>query len=147
MCIRDRDTWQRFCVGYGEIVLGDATAAPPSDPYDQLREAIGAVFRSWTNDRVRAYRDRHGLGEGGGTAVTVQAMVFGNRDTHSGTGVVFSRDPGTGESTLFGEWMAMAQGEDVVSGERTPENITQFGTHDPEPVSYTHLTLPTIYSV
>lgn len=127
-----QDTWQRFCVGYGEIVLGDATLAPPSDPYDQLREAIGAVFRSWTNDRVRAYRDRHGLGEGGGTAVTVQAMVFGNRDTHSGTGVVFSRDPGTGESTLFGEWLAMAQGEDVVSGERTPENITQFGAHDPE---------------
>ncbi len=126
------DTWQRFCSGYGEIVLGDSTLAPPDDPYDQLREAIGAVFRSWTNPRVRAYRARHGLGEGGGTAVTVQAMVFGNRDEHSGTGVVFSRDPGTGDSTLFGEWLARAQGEDVVSGERTPEDITQFGAHDPE---------------
>lgn len=124
------DTWQRFRAGYGEIVLGDRTAAPPADPYDQLREAIGAVFRSWTNDRVRAYRTRHGLGEGGGTAVTVQAMVFGNRDAHSGTGVVFSRDPATGAAHLFGEWLAQAQGEDVVSGERTPETIDEFATHD-----------------
>lgn len=127
-----QDTWQRFCTGYGEIVRGDATLPPPSDPYEQLREAIGAVFRSWTNDRVRAYRRRHGLGEGGGTAVTVQAMVFGNRDDHSGTGVVFSRDPSTGEAVLFGEWLARAQGEDVVSGERTPESIAEFGAHDAE---------------
>ncbi|MFT4042585.1 MAG: pyruvate, phosphate dikinase [Gordonia sp. (in: high G+C Gram-positive bacteria)] len=122
------DTWQRFRAGYAEIVLGDATRTPPDDPYEQLREAIGAVFRSWTNDRVRAYRARHGLGTGGGTAVTVQAMVFGNRDDNSGTGVVFSRDPGTGDTNLFGEWLARAQGEDVVSGERTPENISEFGT-------------------
>ena len=126
------DTWQRFCTGYGEIVLGDKAAQPPADPYDQLREAIGAVFGSWTNDRVAAYRRRHGLGAGGGTAVTVQAMVFGNRDEHSGTGVVFSRDPATGERKLFGEWLSRAQGEDVVSGERTPETITQFAAHDPE---------------
>ena len=126
------DTWQRFCTGYGEIVLGDKAAQPPADPYDQLREAIGAVFGSWTNDRVAAYRRRHGLGAGGGTAVTVQAMVFGNRDEHSGTGVVFSRDPATGERKLFGEWLSRAQGEDVVSGERTPETIAQFAAHDPE---------------
>lgn len=120
------DTWHRFCTGYGEIVLGDKTAAPPADPYDQLREAIGAVFRSWTNDRVTAYRRHHGLGAGGGTAVTVQAMVFGNRDAASGTGVVFSRDPATGAPELFGEWLGRAQGEDVVSGERTPQSIAQF---------------------
>ncbi len=127
-----RDTWKRFCVGYGEIVLGDATAAPPADPHDQLREAIGAVFRSWTNERVTAYRRHHGLGEGGGTAVTVQAMVFGNRDEQSGTGVVFSRDPATGDPHLFGEWLSQAQGEDVVSGERTPQTIDQFLDHSPQ---------------
>ena len=127
-----QDTWERFCTGYGEIVLEDANAAPPSDPFEQLREAIGAVSRSWTNDRVRAYRRRHGLGEGGGTAVTVQAMVFGNRDENSGTGVVFSRDPSTGEPGLFGEWLARAQGEDVVSGQRTPESIAELGAHDAE---------------
>ncbi|MFE0749089.1 pyruvate, phosphate dikinase [Gordonia sp. NPDC058843] len=127
-----RDTWERFCAGYGDIVLGDATAPPPTDPYDQLREAIGAVFCSWTNERVTAYRRHHGLGEGGGTAVTVQAMVFGNRDDRSGTGVVFSRDPATGAPELFGEWLARAQGEDVVSGERTPESIDCFRTHSPQ---------------
>ncbi len=126
-----RDTWDRFCAGYGSIVLGDATATPPADPYDQLRDAIGAVFGSWSNERVAAYRRHHGLGEGGGTAVTVQAMVFGNRDDQSGTGVVFSRDPATGAPELFGEWLARAQGEDVVSGERTPESIDSFRTHAP----------------
>ncbi|OUC76419.1 pyruvate, phosphate dikinase [Gordonia lacunae] len=126
-----RDTWDRFCAGYGSIVLGDATATPPADPYDQLRDAIGAVFGSWSNERVAAYRRHHGLGEGGGTAVTVQAMVFGNRDDLSGTGVVFSRDPATGAPELFGEWLARAQGEDVVSGERTPESIDSFRTHAP----------------
>ncbi|GAB85417.1 pyruvate, phosphate dikinase [Gordonia westfalica] len=127
-----RDTWARFCAGYGEIVLGDATSAPPADPHDQLREAIGAVFRSWTNERVTAYRRHHGLGEGGGTAVTVQAMVFGNRDEQSGTGVIFSRDPATGDPQLFGEWLSQAQGEDVVSGERTPQTIDQFQVHSPQ---------------
>ena len=125
------DTWERFRTGYGEIVRGDRSALPPVDPYEQLREAIGAVFRSWTNDRVAAYRTRHGLGAGGGTAVTVQAMVFGNRDDRSGTGVVFSRDPSTGENVLFGEWLSQAQGEDVVSGERTPLSIDEFGRHSP----------------
>ncbi|NMO04829.1 pyruvate, phosphate dikinase [Gordonia sp. TBRC 11910] len=127
-----QDTWRRFCAGYGEIVLGDRTAAPPTDPYDQLRDAIGAVFDSWTNERVAAYRRRHNLGEGGGTAVTVQAMVFGNRDDESGTGVVFSRDPATGAPELFGEWLSKAQGEDVVSGERTPETIAEFESHAPD---------------
>lgn len=126
-----QDTWQRFCTGYGETVLGDPGTAPPTDPYDQLRAAIGAVFGSWNNERVAAYRARHGLGAGGGTAVTVQAMVFGNRDDQSGTGVVFSRDPATGAPGLFGEWLAHAQGEDVVSGERTPDGIAEFGAHHP----------------
>ena len=126
------DTWARFCSGYRDIVLGDPAGTVPDDPHAQLREAIAAVFRSWTNERVTAYRRRHNLGEGGGTAVTVQAMVFGNRDENSGTGVLFSRDPATGAPELFGEWLAHAQGEDVVSGERTPETLARFAAHSPE---------------
>lgn len=119
------DTWARFVRSYAEIVVGDGdiTVQPPADPFRQLRDAIGAVFDSWTNERVRAYRERHRLGAGGGTAVTVQAMVFGNRDQTSGTGVMFSRDPSTGEAALFGEWLRHAQGEDVVSGEKDPDSL------------------------
>lgn len=126
------DTWRRFCASFGEIVLDDPEALPPEDPWEQLRAAIGAVFDSWTNDRVRAYRQRHGLGEGGGTAVTVQAMVFGNRDDDSATGVLFSRDPGTGAPTLYGEWLPRAQGEDVVSGAATPQPLATLATRSPE---------------
>jgi pyruvate,orthophosphate dikinase len=125
------DTWERFRRCYGEIVLADPDAAPPADPYDQLRAAIGAVFASWYNDRVRAYRARHRLGEGGGTAVTVQAMVFGNRGPDSGTGVLFSRDPATGEPRLFGEWLPCAQGDDVVSGVATPEPLSTLAERMP----------------
>lgn len=113
-----RNTWTRFCESYTSIV-----GPVPDDPYRQLRNAIGAVFDSWNNERVAAYRARHGLGTGTGTAVTVQAMVFGNRDERSGTGVLFSRNPSTGENAIFGEWLSRAQGEDVVSGERTPTPV------------------------
>ncbi|MBY4572718.1 pyruvate, phosphate dikinase [Gordonia paraffinivorans] len=126
------DTWQRFRHSYASIVAGDPTAEPPADPFEQLRAAIGAVFDSWTNDRVKAYRARHNLGSGAGTAVTVQAMVFGNRDEHSGTGVMFSRDPATGENTLYGEWLSRAQGEDVVSGEKTPSPLPTVSEILPE---------------
>ncbi|GAA4115681.1 pyruvate, phosphate dikinase [Nocardioides fonticola] len=125
------DTWRRFREGYATTVCGDEHAVPPTDPWEQLRAAIGAVFDSWTNERVRAYRARHQLGEGGGTAVTVQAMVFGNRDEQSATGVLFSRDPSTGEPTLYGEWMAQAQGEDVVAGTSTPEPLATLGERWP----------------
>jgi pyruvate, orthophosphate dikinase len=125
------DTWERFRRCYGEIVLADAHAGPPADPYDQLRAAIGAVFASWHNDRVRAYRARHRLGEGGGTAVTIQAMAFGNRGPESGTGVLFSRDPATGEPRLFGEWLPCAQGDDVVSGVATPEPLSTLAERMP----------------
>jgi pyruvate,orthophosphate dikinase len=125
------DTWERFRRSYGEIVLADPDAAPPADPHDQLRGAIGAVFASWNNERVRAYRTRHRLGEGGGTAVTIQAMVFGNRGPGSGTGVLFSRDPATGEPRLFGEWLSCAQGEDVVSGVATPEPLSTLAERMP----------------
>jgi pyruvate,orthophosphate dikinase len=93
----------------------------PANPRDQLRMGINAVFASWYNDRAVAYRHENGIPETWGTAVNVQAMVFGNRGEDSGTGVVFTRDPATGEKYLFGEFLSNAQGEDVVAGIRDPQ--------------------------
>ncbi len=125
------DTWHRFRESYAAIVSGDPAAEPPADPYAQLREAIGAVFRSWDSPRAVAYRQRHGLAGLGGTAVTVQAMVFGNRDDDSGTGVLFTRDASTGEPVVTGDWLARAQGEEVVSGSRTPLTLDALGARHP----------------
>ncbi|MTD56940.1 pyruvate, phosphate dikinase [Amycolatopsis pithecellobii] len=111
------DIRARFERGFREIVEVDDI---PVDPWAQLRLAIAAVFRSWLSPRAVAYRRRHGLDDAAGTAVTVQAMVFGNADAESGTGVLFTRDPATGTAEPFGEWLAGAQGEDVVSGVRAP---------------------------
>jgi pyruvate,orthophosphate dikinase len=111
------DTRARFESMYRRIVLGDdASAAVPADPLAQLRGAIEAVFASWHSPRAVAYRAHHGLADTGGTAVVVQAMVFGNLRRDSGTGVLFSRNPSTGADEPFGEWLPGAQGEDVVSG-------------------------------
>jgi pyruvate,orthophosphate dikinase len=92
----------------------------PEDPQEQLRGAIGAVFGSWMNQRAIVYRKLNAIPETWGTAVNVQAMVFGNLGTDSGTGVAFTRDPATGENTFYGEFLMNAQGEDVVAGIRTP---------------------------
>lgn len=122
------DTWRRFVRSY----TGTVGTAPPADPIEQLRAAIGAVFGSWFSRRAVAYRQRHGIDDLAGTAVTVQAMVFGNLDADSGTGVVFTRDPNTGEPGLSGEWLARAQGEDVVSGERTPQPLAALAEAQPD---------------
>jgi len=122
------NTWERFHRSYTAIV----GTFPPPDPREQLRAAIGAVFKSWFSERAVAYRERHGINDLLGTAVTVQAMVFGNRDDRSGTGVVFSRDPVLGKPELFGEWLSRAQGEDVVSGERTPLPVAALAEEQPE---------------
>ena len=97
----------------------------PSDAKDQLWGAIGAVFRSWNTPRAIAYRGLHGIPESWGTAVNVQSMVFGNMGDDSATGVAFSRNPSTGENKFYGEWLVNAQGEDVVAGIRTPNNLTR----------------------
>jgi len=97
-----------------------------SDPYEQLWEAISAVFESWNSPSAIAYREANNIPEEWGTAVNVQAMVFGNMGDRSGTGVVFSRDPSTGERKLFGEFMRNAQGEDIVAGVRTPQPISDL---------------------
>ncbi|MDR2354124.1 MAG: pyruvate, phosphate dikinase, partial [Deltaproteobacteria bacterium] len=97
----------------------------PEDPYSQLWGAIGAVFNSWMTPRATAYREIHGYPEDWGTAVNVQAMVYGNMGANSATGVAFSRDPSTGENYFYGEYLINAQGEDVVAGVRTPIPINR----------------------
>ncbi len=147
-----RDTHRRFLDLYARIVLKavipdldehaapadwrqlieDAGGAPvPTDPRAQLRAAVQAVFESWNSRRARRYRQHHCIPDTLGTAVTVQAMVFGNLDDKSGTGVLFSRNPLTGEPTPYGEYLARAQGEDVVSGRYTPQPLSALGAQMP----------------
>ena len=97
----------------------------PQDPHEQLWGAIGAVFGSWMNQRAITYRRLHNIPESWGTAVNVQAMVFGNMGDTSATGVAFTRNPSTGEKKLYGEFLINAQGEDVVAGIRTPQEISE----------------------
>ncbi len=140
-----RSTHCRFIHQFGETVLGadldepaegatpadvreavraDTGEEVPTDPLEQLRAVIATVFGSWSSRRAKAYRRHWGIAEDGGTAVIVQAMVFGNLGDDSGTGVLFSRNPLSGDPAPYGEWLARGQGEDVVSG-----------THDPLPLS------------
>ncbi|MBN2157950.1 MAG: pyruvate, phosphate dikinase [Spirochaetes bacterium] len=100
----------------------------PTDPYEQLWGAIGAVFGSWMNERAILYRKMNGIDDSWGTAVNVQAMVFGNMGDDCATGVAFTRDPATGERRFYGEYLINAQGEDVVAGIRTPQQITVIGS-------------------
>nr|MCR5832253.1 pyruvate, phosphate dikinase [Lachnospiraceae bacterium] len=100
----------------------------PIDPIIQLKEAIKAVFRSWDNPRANVYRRDNDIPYSWGTAVSVMPMVFGNLNNNSGTGVAFTRDPATGEKKLMGEFLVNAQGEDVVAGIRTPQQITKIGS-------------------
>jgi len=104
----------------------------PSDPKEQLVEAIKAVFRSWDNPRANVYRRDNDIPYSWGTAVNVQMMAFGNMGDTSGTGVAFTRDPATGEKKLMGEFLMNAQGEDVVAGVRTPQHIDQLKQVMPE---------------
>ena len=113
---------------YKKLVEGHTGAPFPQDPREQLLGATRAVFRSWGNPRAVSYRRINGIGNIGGTAVNVQAMVFGNLGASSATGVAFSRDPSTGEARFFGEYLVNAQGEDVVAGTRTPSNINGEGS-------------------
>lgn len=127
-----RDTRQRFTEMYRRIVLGgDEHAEVPHDPWTQLRGAIEAVFASWNSPRAVHYRAHNGLDDAAGTAVIVQAMVFGNLTRDSGTGVLFSRNPITGATAPFGEWLANGQGEDVVSGSVDVEPIAALRAEQP----------------
>ena len=104
----------------------------PNDPWDQLRGAVGAVFGSWMNDRAVVYRRKYHIPTEWGTAVNVQAMVFGNTGERSGSGVAFTRDPASGEKVFYGEFLVNAQGEDVVAGVRTPQPVAQLKTVMPK---------------
>jgi pyruvate,orthophosphate dikinase len=103
----------------------------PQDPWQQLWGAVGAVFGSWMNDRAMVYRRKYNIPSEWGTAVNVQAMVYGNTGEKSGSGVAFTRDPATGEKVFYGEFLMNAQGEDVVAGVRTPEPVAQLKKHLP----------------
>ena len=109
----------------------------PTDPWDQLTGAVGAVFGSWMNDRAMVYRRKYGIPHEWGTAVNVQAMVFGNTGEQSGSGVAFTRDPASGEKVFYGEFLMNAQGEDVVAGVRTPKPVSDLKKVHPK--AYTEL--------
>ena len=126
------DTHRRFVEQYRKVVLGGRAAPIPVDPWIQLRSAVAAVFDSWQSPRARVYRANRGLSDDGGTAVTIQAMVFGNLDGRSGTGVLFSRNPMTGDAPAWGEWLTRGQGEEVVSGKLTPRPLDALREQMPQ---------------
>ena len=117
--------WEELVGQFKERVEQETGKPFPQDPRAQLWGAIGAVFGSWMNQRAITYRRLHAIPESWGTAVNVQAMVFGNMGETSATGVAFTRNPSTGEKKLYGEFLINAQGEDVVAGIRTPQEITE----------------------
>lgn len=131
------DTRQRFTRMYRRVVAGGLCREVDyvvEDPYAQLRTAIEAVFASWNSARATTYRAHHGIDDFGGTAVVVQAMVFGNLSAQSGAGVFFSRNPITGSAEWFGEWLPAGQGDDVVSG-----------TFDVQPIAALREEQPSVY--
>jgi pyruvate,orthophosphate dikinase len=119
------DDWAELVVRYKKRVKDELRQDFPQNPHQQLWGAIGAVFGSWMNQRAITYRKLHNIPENWGTAVNVQAMVFGNMGDTSATGVAFTRNPSTGEKKLYGEFLINAQGEDVVAGIRTPQEISE----------------------
>jgi pyruvate, orthophosphate dikinase len=117
---------------YKRLIKTHRRKAFPQNAMEQLWGAIGAVFGSWKNERAIIYRQRYGIPSEWGTAVNVQAMVFGNLGDDSATGVAFTRDPANGENVIYGEYLVNAQGEDVVAGVRTPKRIAEMATEMPE---------------
>ncbi|VTS22113.1 pyruvate, phosphate dikinase [Streptococcus pseudoporcinus] len=117
---------QEIVIAYKNIYLEETGEVFPQNPKEQLVLAIEAVFKSWNNPRAKVYRRLNDISQSLGTAVNIQAMVFGNMGENSGTGVAFTRNPSTGENKLFGEYLINAQGEDVVAGIRTPQSIERL---------------------
>jgi pyruvate,orthophosphate dikinase len=127
----DADGWKEVVAAFKEVYQREGKRFP-QDPYEQLWEAIAGVFRSWNSDRAVKYREVNRIPHDMGTAVNIQAMVFGNLSEDSGTGVAFTRDPATGAKVLYGEYLLNAQGEDVVAGIRTPRPIEKLRGELPE---------------
>jgi pyruvate,orthophosphate dikinase len=128
----DAEDWQEVLESYKNLVLKHTGRQFPQDPKEQLVMAVEAVFRSWNNQRAIVYRKINKIPDDLGTAVNVQAMVFGNMGEDSGTGVAFTRNPSTGEREIYGEFLLNAQGEDVVAGIRTPKNIKELRSIMPD---------------
>ncbi len=136
--------WHRVVESYKDMVEGEIGRPFPQDPEEQLWGAIGAVFGSWMNPRANTYRRLHDIPASWGTAVNVQAMVFGNMGADCATGVCFTRDPSTGENMFYGEFLVNAQGEDVVAGIRTPQPLSR-GAAKPGEISMEEA-LPAAYA-
>ena len=126
----DEEAWREIIADYKAAIEREYGAPFPQDTSEQLWGAIAAVFNSWYNPRAETYRRLHDIPDNWGTAVTVQAMVFGNLGDNSATGVAFTRNPSTGENEIFGEYLPNAQGEDVVAGIRTPQPLTKKSAGD-----------------
>ena len=124
----DTDDLKELVLRFKGLIRARVGREFPTDPWEQLWGAVMAVFQSWNNDRAKVYRELNDIPDSWGTAVNVQAMVFGNLGDHSGTGVAFTRDAGTGEDLFNGEFLINAQGEDVVAGIRTPQQVTLEGS-------------------
>lgn len=125
------ESLKALCDSYKAHVIKQTGKEFPQNPFEQLEAAITAVFRSWNNERAIIYRRKEKIDDAIGTAVNVQAMVFGNRGDDCGTGVAFTRNASTGENVIFGEYLMNAQGEDVVAGVRTPMPISELAKQDP----------------
>jgi pyruvate phosphate dikinase (EC 2.7.9.1) len=124
--------WKQVTAEFKRVYKEHVGSAFPQDPYEQLKYAVEAVFKSWNGKRAVDYRNATGISHDLGTAVNVQTMVFGNMGKASGTGVAFTRNPSTGERKLFGDYLMNAQGEDVVAGIRTPSPISDLARELPE---------------
>jgi len=131
---------------YKQLIKNRLNVDFPEDPWEQLWGAIGAVFKSWNNPRAIAYRELNDIPSDMGTAVNVQAMVFGNLGEDSATGVAFTRNPATGENVLYGEYLINAQGEDVVAGIRTPQPINKAQKGDNPNVLSLEEAMPEVYA-
>ena len=121
----DENDWSGLINNFKDLIKKETKKDFPQDVLEQLYGAISAVFLSWESKRAKVYRRLHHISEDWGTAVNIQSMVFGNMGKDSATGVVFTRNPSTGEKFLFGEYLINAQGEDIVAGTRTPQHITK----------------------
>jgi pyruvate,orthophosphate dikinase len=140
------DDLKKLCNEFKTIIKQTLHTDFPDDPYEQLWGGIGAVFQSWMGKRAVSYRKIEKIPEDWGTAVNVQAMVFGNTGDTSATGVAFTRNPATGEDMFFGEWLPNAQGEDVVAGLRTPNPVNKAGkTEDTQHLQSLEESMPHLY--
>ncbi len=136
--------WRRVVAAYKDLVAKETGNPFPTDPQAQLWGAVGAVFGSWMNHRAIIYRRLHDIPAEWGTAVNVQAMVFGNMGDDCATGVCFTRDPSTGENMFYGEYLVNAQGEDVVAGIRTPQPLSGSAARDGE--TALEAAMPAVYA-